>query len=195
MKYGLLGGTFDPPHVGHLHIAQEALLKLALDEVIWIPTNKSPLKRGKPTDSKRRMQMCHLAVEGVEGMAISDIETSRGGESYLVDTLEELKLVMPGEYWFIIGMDALAYFDTWKKPERILQLCRLAVFARPGTDLTSTLSRLGSAFEKHIDLVESPLKAVSSSNIRDMAVRGEDFSHLVPTTVHDYIKKNGLYQD
>jgi nicotinate-nucleotide adenylyltransferase len=195
MKYGLLGGTFDPPHVGHAHIATEAMQRLALDEVIWIPANKNPLKRGRQTDAKKRLHMCRLAIEGLDGMAVSDIETSRGGDSYLVDTLEELKLVMPGDYWFIIGVDALAHFDTWKKPERILQLCRLGVFARPGTDLTSTLSRLGTGLQEHIDLVESPSKAVSSSNIRDMAVRGEDFSHLVTASVHDYIKKNGLYQD
>jgi nicotinate-nucleotide adenylyltransferase len=195
MKYGLLGGTFDPPHVGHMGLARAALAKLALDEVIWVPANRNPLKYHKRTDAKMRLEMCKLAIEGEERMAVSDIETTRGGDSYLVETLEELKAVMPGDYWFIAGIDALAGFDQWKEPERILQLCRLAVFSRPGTDSRSTLSRLGSGLSSHIDLVDSPLKSVSSSNIRDMAVRGEDFSHLVAPKVHEYILRHGLYKD
>lgn len=195
MKYGLLGGTFDPPHVGHSHIARAALDALALDEVVWVPAFRNPMKHTKRTDARMRLEMCKLAIEGEGGMAVSDVETSRGGDSYLVETLEEMKAVMPGDYWFILGIDALAGFDRWKEPERILQLCRLAVFARPGTDLQSTLSRLGPGLSEHIDLVESPPKSVSSSNIRDMVVRGEDFSHLVAPKVHEYIIRHGLYKD
>jgi nicotinate-nucleotide adenylyltransferase len=139
--------------------------------------------------------MCRLAIEGEDGMAVSDIEVSRGGNSYLVDTLEELKIALPGDYWFIAGMDAVASFLEWKKPERILQLCRLAVFVRPGTDRVTTLSRLGEEMSGHIDLIEASPKAVSSSNIRDMARKGEDFSHLVAPSVYGYITKKGLYND
>jgi nicotinate-nucleotide adenylyltransferase len=92
-------------------------------------------------------------------------------------------------------VDALAGFDQWKEPERILQMCRLAVFARPGTDVESTLSRLGQGLAGRFDLVDSPLKSVSSSNIRDMVVRGEDISHLVAPKVHEYIHRHGLYKD
>jgi nicotinate-nucleotide adenylyltransferase len=195
MKYGLLGGTFDPPHIGHLHIARAAQEQLGLDEVIWIPANRNPMKYMKRTDPRMRLEMCKLAIEGEEHMAVSDVETTRGGDSYLVETLEELKAVMPGDYWFILGLDALAGFDQWKEPERILQLCRLAVFARPGTDLETTLARLGPGLSGHIDLVETAPKSVSSSNIRDMAVRREDFTHLVAPKVHDYILRNGLYKN
>jgi nicotinate-nucleotide adenylyltransferase len=195
MRYGILGGTFDPPHVGHVHIAQVAMQELGLDEVVWIPANKNPMKHRRQTSPKKRLHMCRLAIEGLEGMAVSDIETTRGGDSYLVDTLEELKLVMPGEYWFILGMDALAGFDGWKRPERVLQLCRLAVFGRPGTDLETTLDRLGREVRESVDLVRAPVKPVSSSNIRDMAARGEDFSRLVAPAVYEYIKQQGLYTD
>lgn len=195
MKYGILGGTFDPPHLGHLYLAKEAMRTLALDEVLWIPANRNPLKHTKQSPAIERLRMARLAIDGEEGMAVSDIEFSRGGDSYLVDTLEELKLVLPGDYWFIVGMDALATFGQWKKPERILQLCRLAVFVRPGTDKTTTLERLGEDIRESIDLVEASPKAISSSNIRDMVRKGEDFSHLVAPSVYEYITQKGIYND
>jgi nicotinate-nucleotide adenylyltransferase len=195
MRYGLLGGTFDPPHVGHAHIAREALRALDLDEVVWIPAYRNPLKRRKGTDAKRRLEMCRLAVQHEERMAVSDIEVTRGGDSFLVDTLEELKMVMPGDYWFILGADALAGFASWKQPDRVLQLCRLAVFVRHGTDLETTLARVGQDVRDRLDVVTTTAKAVSSSNIRDMAARGEDYSHLVGADVYDYNKKVGLYKD
>lgn len=195
MKYGILGGTFDPPHVGHMHLAREAMARLALDEIIWIPASRNPLKRTRRSSAKDRLAMCRLATKNEPGMAVSDVETTRGGDSYLVDTLQELKVVLPGDYWFILGMDALAQFPDWKETERILEMCRLAVVARPGTDTRSTLERLGSDLARSIDIVEASPKAVSSSNIRDMAVRGEDFTHLVDPAVHDYIVKHGLYKD
>jgi nicotinate-nucleotide adenylyltransferase len=195
MKYGILGGTFDPPHVGHVHIALIAVRELGLDEVLWIPAYQNPLKHTKQSSPKDRLRMCRLTIEGHEHMAVSDIEVSRGGDSYLVDTLDELKIAMPGDYWFLAGMDALATFPQWKKPERILQLSRIAAFVRPGSDTETTLSRLGPELTGHIDLVQAPAKAVSSSNIRDMVRRGEDFSHLVAPSVYAYIKENGLYQD
>ena len=195
MKYGILGGTFDPPHVAHLHIAREAHRQLALDEVIWVPANRNPLKQTKHSSPTDRLAMCRLAIEGEDGMAVSDIEVSRGGNSYLVDTLEEFRIALPGDYWFIAGMDTVASFQEWKKPERILQLCRLAVFVRPGTDRATTLSRLGEEMAGHIDLIEASPRAVSSSNIRDMARKSEDFSHLVTPSVYGYITKKGLYSD
>lgn len=195
MKYGILGGTFDPPHVGHLHIAHEAMRQLGLDEVVWIPAYRNPLKRGKSSGTHHRLRMCRMTVETEQGMAVSDVETTRGGDSYLVDTLAELKLVMPGEYWFIVGMDAVASFPEWKDPEGILRLCRLAVVARPGTDTSSTLERLGPDLNDAIDFIEAAPRAVSSSNIRDMVVRGEDYSRFVAPKVHDYIEQNGLYKN
>ena len=195
MRIGLFGGTFDPPHLGHMQIAQAALEQVPLDEVLWIPANRNPLKVGPQTDRRKRLHMCRLAIEGHERMAVSDIETTRRGESYLVETLEEIRMVLPGEYWFVLGMDALAQFPTWKEPERVLELCRLAVFARPGTDLETTLSRLGPEARERVDVVSSPVRAVSSSNIRKAVASGEDVSHVLAPAVYDYIKRNGLYRD
>ncbi|HXH60639.1 MAG TPA: nicotinate-nicotinamide nucleotide adenylyltransferase, partial [Fimbriimonadaceae bacterium] len=151
-------------------------------------------KRRRQSSAEQRLKMCELAIEGHEGMAVSDIETSRGGDSYLVDTLRELKMVMPGEYWFILGADALATFNDWKEPKEVLNLCRLAVFQRPGTDLQTVLSRLDPETRERIDLVTADVKGLSSSNIRDMAVRGEDWSHTVAPAVYGYVKENNIFE-
>ena len=107
MKTGVLGGTFDPPHYGHLELAKAAKAQLGLDEVMFVPANRNPLKTRKTASAKHRLRMVELEIEDEEGLSVSDIEITRGGPSYAVDTLEELKMVRPGEYWFIVGADAL----------------------------------------------------------------------------------------
>lgn len=195
MKYGILGGTFDPPHTGHLHVALEAKEALGLDEVIWIPANQNPNKSRKSSSAKHRFEMCRLAVTGKPGMAVSDIETTRGGPSFLVDTLEELTVHMPGTYWFILGADALGSFEDWKEPGKILQMCRLAVIKRPGTDMQTLMGRLSPEVLAAVDVIEAPAKAVSSSDIRDAARKREDYSYLVEPSVYGYIKEKGLYSE
>lgn len=195
MKYGILGGTFDPPHVGHMQVAKAALAQLGLDEVVWVPANRNPLKSGDQASPKARLHMCGLAIFGEPAMSVSDIEITRGGPSYLVDTLREMLMVRQGEYWFIAGADAMASFGTWKQPERVVQMCRIALAPRAGTDLEGLRSRLGSELLHRIDVLSADVKKVSSSNIRDMAYSGDDVSHLVCPAVADYINETGLYRD
>ena len=195
MKYGILGGTFDPPHVGHMQVARAALDELGLDEVVWVPANRNPLKTGDQASPKARLHMCGLAISGEKGMTVSDIEITRGGPSYLVDTLRELLMVRKGEYWFIAGADAMASFGTWKEPERVVQMCRIALSPRSGTDMEGLKSRLGPELLHRVDLLSADAKKVSSSNIRDMVYGGGDVSHLVCAAVADYIRETGLYRD
>lgn len=195
MKYGIFGGTFDPPHLEHMRVARSALESLGLDEVIWIPAFRSPFKTGESTDARKRLAMCKLAVSGEERMSVSDIDITRQGPSYLVDTLTELKMVMPGEYWFIAGSDAIAGFKKWMRPEKVLRQCRIALISRPGTDLETTVSRFGEELTRHVDMVEIAMKAVSSTNIRDKVISGESVEHLLAPAVQDYIIRTGLYRD
>ncbi|MCH7945378.1 MAG: nicotinate-nicotinamide nucleotide adenylyltransferase, partial [Armatimonadetes bacterium] len=157
--------------------------------------NRNPLKTGDQASPKARLHMCGLAITGEEGMSVSDIEITRGGPSYLVDTLRELQMVMQGEYWFIAGADSMASFETWKEPRRVVQRCRIALARRAGTDLEGLRSRLGPELFQRIDLLNTDAKKVSSSNIRDMVYGGDDVSHLVCPAVADYIRETGLYRD
>ncbi|MCH8978665.1 MAG: nicotinate (nicotinamide) nucleotide adenylyltransferase [Armatimonadetes bacterium] len=195
MKYGILGGTFDPPHVGHMQVAKAALAELGLDDVVWVPANRNPLKVGDQTSPKARLHMCGLAITGEEGMSVSDIEITRGGPSYLVETLRELRMVRRGEYWFIAGADAMSRFETWKEPGRIVQMCRIALASRAGTDMEGLRSRLGPELLHRIDLLSADVRRVSSSNIRDMVYGGDDVSHLVCAAVAEYIEEKELYRD
>src|ERR1700722_59500 len=108
MRIGVLGGTFDPPHLGHLALARAALRQLELDEVLFLPANRNPLKTGKGgTPAKHRLAMIDLMLKNEPTMAYSDMEITRGGPSYAVDTLNELHAVRPAEYWFLMGADSL----------------------------------------------------------------------------------------
>ncbi len=195
MKYGILGGTFDPPHLGHTKVARAAIDSLGLDEVIWVPASKNPLKQRKTTPVKHRLAMCRLATEAEDKMAVSDIDATRAGPSYLVDTLEEFSQVMFGQYWFIMGSDTLSTFQEWKKPERVLRMCRLAVVSRHGTDLSTILSRLDPVTKDAIDMVEAKHDSVSSSFVRDCIRKREAYNDLIVQTVYEYIQKNKLYED
>lgn len=195
MKYGIFGGTFDPPHIGHMGIARAALDQLGLDEVIWIPANKNPMKTRKSSSAKDRLVMCRLATESEPGMAVSDIDVSRGGPSYLIDTLKELHRVLPGEYWFILGADALETFPTWKNPEDVLRLCKLAFVSRPGIDDHTVLSRVGTSVRERIDTIQAPHCTVSSSFIRDCIRRRERYDDLVTPSVYEYINQHRLYEE
>src|SRR5438045_2029390 len=117
MRIGILGGTFDPPHLGHLALANAAREHLKLDEVIFMPASRNPIKKGTQTPPKQRLEMVKRTVEGHPGLAYSDLEITRGGPSYAVDTLTELSFAKPAEYWFLVGADALKDLPTWKQPE------------------------------------------------------------------------------
>lgn len=195
MKTGVLGGTFDPPHYGHLELAKAAKAQLGLDEVMFVPANRNPLKTRKTASAKHRLRMVELEIEDEEGLSVSDIEITRGGPSYAVDTLEELKMVRPGEYWFIVGADALETLGEWKEPIKLLDMCRIAAVTRDKTELDLVMKEIDREFIRKIDVVSMPNMPVSSSKIREDIERGAPVGHWIKPGVWEYIKEVGLYRE
>ncbi|HEY0867782.1 MAG TPA: nicotinate-nucleotide adenylyltransferase [Fimbriimonas sp.] len=196
MRIGILGGTFDPPHVGHLALARAAQTQLELDEVLFLPAARNPLKpRSSRTDGKHRLEMVRRLVQNEDRMAVSDMELTRGGVSYTVDTLGELHMVQPADYWFILGADALRGFGEWKSPHRLLRLCRLAVAVRPPMSPQDALVRLPEEYREKVDIVSMPPMAMSSTEIRERLARGKGTLDWVPETVLRYIQTNKLYRE
>ncbi len=193
MKYGILGGTFDPPHLGHLELAQCALKQLDLDEVIFVPTNKNPFKKSSVANATQRLEMVQLLIEGHPRFSVSDIEITRGDSSYTVDTLQELKMVRPGSYWIILGADSLAELEKWKDPEKLLDMARIAAASRDQRVVVQLLDQLPLDFSKKVDLIEMPAMPISSSKIReDLGRRNSTDGRLTPNIL-EYINRKDLY--
>jgi nicotinate-nucleotide adenylyltransferase len=195
-RVGIFGGTFDPIHLGHLHIANGLREKLGLDQIIWVVAGKPPHKRGQiVSDDDDRIAMVRLAVGDAPGDIVSRVEVDRPGPSYTADTLEALTAELgPARYFFLMGEDSLRDFPTWRDPERILELAELGVVGRPGIDtdlehLTAALPALaGRVHVAQID--ELPY---SSSEIRQRVAIGLPIDHLTAKPVVRYIQDHGLY--
>lgn len=196
MRIGILGGTFDPPHSGHLSLARAAMEQLELDEVLFLPASRNPLKSRKvATPGKHRLGMVEALVRNEPKMALSDMELTRGGTSYTVDTLGELQMVQPAEYWFILGADSLRGLSDWKNPQRLLKLCRLAVAVRPPSTEADLLIRVPEEFRDRIDVVKMSPIDVSSTDLRDRLARKQNVAPWIPVDVLKYISTNQLYRD
>lgn len=197
MKVGILGGTFDPPHNGHLLIAEQARLRLQLAQVVFVPARQPPHKLDEPvTPLAARLAMLERALRGYPAFVISMIEALRAGPSYTVDTLRELRGdLSPGvELFFIMGMDSLESLPTWHQPEEIVKLCKLAVLKRPGyiADLDALEAKVPGV-KASVIILRSPEIDISASEIRERAARGESIADLVPAGVADYIMRHRLY--
>lgn len=196
---GVFGGTFDPIHRAHLELAQAALDQLALDRVIFIPAGHPWLKAGQPlAPGCHRLAMVRLAVKGNPAFTVSDMEINRPGPTYTVDTLEALRgeLGENARLEFIVGADVLDGFHRWKDPDKVLQLCRLAVFKRAGVDeskIKGFLARFPNNSGK-LDLMKGSFSDVSGTLIRDGIGRGEPVSGMVTGPVEEYINRFGLYR-
>jgi nicotinate-nucleotide adenylyltransferase len=191
-KIGILGGTFDPIHLGHLVLAEQVKEKLKLDQVVFIPCLRSPHKtRQKLSPAKDRYRMTQLAVEGNSSFAVSDIELKRKGLSYTVDTLTDLKNLYPSsKIYFLTGSDVLKEFATWKDPEQIYRLAKVVIAIRPGFDEFDRRNR----FAKKSIVVPITGVDVSSSGIRQRVKKGKSIRFLVPLSVDDFIKRKKLYR-
>ena len=194
MKYAVFGGTFDPIHTGHLALAEAVKDQLGLDLVILVPNARNPLRRQAHASSADRLKMCQLALEGHPGLVVSDVEVSRGGKSFMVDTLEELHMTQPGHAWLVMGTDALANFVQWRKPIRICQIARLAVIERPGKSLETAIASLPESICDVLDVVKLPPNRTASNIIRDLIARGEPADLWLHPKVWEYIVERGLYQ-
>ena len=199
MRVGILGGTFDPVHLGHLIIAEEALNGLALDQVLFIPTGQPWLKAGQTlSTAEHRLKMVELAIASNPKMDVSRIEIDRSGPTYTVDTLEQLKqdLGEDVQLYFILGLDALEQFHRWKQPERIIELCQLAIASRPGFQNSRILDEQLGRYPKlgsKVNFVAAPVMDISGSSIRLRASEGRSIKYRVPETVERYIERQELY--
>jgi nicotinate-nucleotide adenylyltransferase len=194
MRIGILGGTFDPPHIGHLEFARAAIEKLGLDEVIFLPAHRNPLKKTRSSPAKARLEMVERMISGEAKMAVSDVEISRGGPSYMVETLMELQMVRPGDYWLLLGADALRGFGEWKNPHKIVKLCRLGVALRPPLTETDVMARVLPEIKPSIDLVPMKPVDISSTELRDrLGGRPGLVAPFLSAGVLQYIKQNRLY--
>ena len=197
MKVGLLGGTFNPPHLAHLVCAAEAHDQLGLDRVLLVPTAVPPHKAA-PEDpgAEHRAQMCELAVRGDDRLRVSRIELERGGPSYTVDTLTALHERDPeDELTFIVGGDMAHSLPTWREPEGILRLARVAVAERAEVrraDIAERLAGLDQA--DRVAFFDMPRIDISSSEIRRRAAAGRSIRYLVPDAVAEYVADRGLYR-
>lgn len=196
MRVGILGGTFNPPHLGHLICGQEAYVHLGLDRVMLIPVRIPPHKE-VPDDPgpEIRLELCRLAVEGDDRFTVSDAELRRDGPSYTVDTLEELKSTAPdSQHFLILGGDIAAGLPEWREPSRVLSLATLAVAERPGTDRESIDRALQVVGDGHgAEFFPMPPIGISSSAVRERVAAGEPIRYLVPPAVEQSIRAHHLY--
>lgn len=197
-KTGLLGGTFNPIHNGHLSIVSAAKEELHLDGVLLIPNGFSYFKADiAMPDAETRYEMTKAAVEGMADLTVSDIESKREGPSYTFETLEELKRTYPDTvFYFLVGADTLLAMDTWMKPEVIFADCTVAVTGRSGAEgIREQADRLKQQFGADIVFFDMDRVDISSSEIRRMISEGQDVSGLVPPGVNSFIKERGLYSN
>ena len=191
MKICLFGGTFDPPHIGHLLIAQTVCEAEGFDKVVFIPANRSPNKK-VATLQKDRVDMLELAVEGNPNFEISDLEIRRGGVSYTIDTLRAFKDELGDEndeISYLIGSDSLLDFKNWKEPKEIIERSNVIVAIRPGfrpSDIPSWLLH-------GVHFANIPRFEISSSNIRKRWAEDKTIRYMVTLPVWEYINKHNLY--
>jgi nicotinate-nucleotide adenylyltransferase len=195
MRIGIFGGSFDPPHVGHLLAAQDAYEALSLDRMLVIPAGQQPLKRGMRTSAEDRLAMARLTFRGVAGFEVDPIEIERGGLSYMVDTVESLRQRWPSaELHLLVGEDSAATFSHWKEPARLHSMARVVVLRRevasanavpspvPAYPLASPEQQLAT---RRVD--------VSSTEIRARVREGRSLRGFVTDAVAEYIVSTGLY--
>lgn len=195
---GVLGGAFNPPHIGHLVLAQEAAAQLGLDEVLLVPARQAPHKRIEPEPGAEvRLEMARLAAADDELLQASDLEVRAPGPSYSVRTLEALSEQRPeAELHFLMGADVAAQLESWREPGRVVELARIAIAARPGTEIgeaEAALERLGAA--DRAELIRMPQIGISSTAIRKRISQRRPIRYLVPDRVAELIADRGLYRE
>jgi nicotinate-nucleotide adenylyltransferase len=194
---GVLGGAFNPPHLGHLLLAQEAGCQLGLERVLLMVTGEAPHKEiDDDPGAEVRLEMAERATAGEESVQASPLEVEREGPSFSYLTLEELSERERGrELYFLLGADVAASLESWERPERVVELAKLAIVPRQGVEMEAveaTLERLDAAGRAAI--IEMPLCGVSSTMIRERAAAGRPLRHLVPDRVAALIEERGLYR-
>ena len=198
MKIGILGGTFDPVHNGHIKVAEAVKTQLDLAKVVFMPAGQPWLKSDSPVSpAQHRAEMVRLAIAGRLGFELSLLEINRPGPSYTVDTIEEFrnKNGDGNELFFILGRDSLSQLPRWKEPSRLIELCRLVAVPRPGSKLPDLkeLETLIPGLSSRLILLDKPEIDVSATQIRKRVAEGLSIRGLVPGPVAEYIKQHKLY--
>ena len=199
-RVGILGGTFDPVHRGHLEIAQLAMDTAGLNRIVFIPAGQPRLKSAEPAASaEHRLEMLRLAVEGVQGFEVSDVELQRTGPTLTVETLRDFQdeLGEGGELVFVLGLDVLSKFDEWVEPEGVVEVARLLAVSRPGYagfDWEEFYLRCPYAAGR-LECIDSAAVDVSASELRRRLAAGMPVGGLLPGSVERYIRENGLYEN
>jgi nicotinate-nucleotide adenylyltransferase len=201
---GILGGTFNPPHLGHVAVARHARAELGLERVLLMPANMPPHKGdGEDPGAVHRLRMCELAVEGVAGISACALELDRGGPSYTVDTLRAIHASHPdAELTFIVGADTASTLASWREPAELLGLARLAVAARAGSDHWQVIQAVagisvnapGEPVPTRVEFLEMDVIEVSSSMVRARAAHEQPIDDLVGPGVAAYIAEQRLYR-
>lgn len=197
-RIGIMGGTFDPIHYGHLLAAEEAHAAFSLSEVIFVPTGQPPHKENKKvTSAENRCLMTELATVGCPYFSVSRVEIDRKGNSYTIDTLRELRS-MPeyhgAQFYFITGLDAVLDIVSWKDPEEIMAMCKFVAVSRYGYT-HKRMEELPTELRSKIIPLEIPLLAISSTELRERIKRGRSIRFMVPPAVEQFIRKKSLYRN
>jgi nicotinate-nucleotide adenylyltransferase len=195
---GVLGSAFNPPHLGHLALAQEALWQLELGEVVLVPTGEAPHKRiADDPGREQRLAMTRLAAADDSRFSVSTLEVEREGPSYTYETLELLAREKGDtELVFVMGADAAVGLESWREPERVVELARIAVARRSGVsdaEVGAVLRSLGATDSHRATMLEMPQFGVSSSAVRERAAAGRPLRYLVPESVARFIEEKGVY--
>ncbi|HBC97037.1 MAG TPA: nicotinic acid mononucleotide adenylyltransferase [Clostridium sp.] len=202
IKKAIFGGTFDPIHIGHIHIAYEALYRLKLDEIVFMPTGNPPHKLKKyVTDGSLRYKMVKSAIESEGKFTVSDYEINRPNLSYTYNTLEHFsKLEKDTKWYFLVGMDCLMDIQNWKRVDDIFKLCQFIVFNRPNfpaftkESIKRQKKKIEDRYSTEIIYLNAPLLDISSTTIRKNMREGRRVDYLLPENVSDIIEKFGLYR-
>jgi nicotinate-nucleotide adenylyltransferase len=189
-RLGVMGGTFDPIHVGHLVTAEEALHQFELDEVVFVPTGRPWMKEhGVVASPEHRYRMTEIGIAPEPRFSVSRLEVDRGGQTYTIDTLRALHDADPDrELSFITGADAMIEIMAWKEAEALFELASFIAATRPGYDVGAFAPR------EHVSVMEIPALAISSTDIRERVRDGRPIRFLVPDGVERYIEQEGLYR-
>lgn len=194
MRIGIMGGTLDPVHNGHLQIARQVRAAMRLDGVMLLPAGDPPHKRRR-SDKLDRLEMARRAAAGEDGMFASEMEITRKGTTYTVDTLHALRRNQPGVEWvYIVGADTLNILESWRDFPQIARLCAFAAVGRPGVQgAREHAEELRMRYGAQIELVEAEGPEISSTDIRARVAEGRPIAGLVPESVEEYIREKGMY--
>ena len=197
LKRGILGGSFNPVHLGHLIIAEDVRAALGLDEVLFVPAPRPWMKGDEELVSiQHRCRMVELAIMGNRGFRASRVDVERPGLSFTVDTLRDLRATEPAAYFFIMGMDTLATLPRWKDVQQLTGLCTIAAVGRPAIDRAAVLAQVEKELpgvSARITMVEAAMVDISSADIRRRCRSGQSIRYHVPESVEEYIRTNRLY--